>query len=88
MRLLQYNSPGQLSLTKDLDDNIPEYAIRLHIWGVDTDEVAFRDLMEGTSWSKPSYKKVHFCEQRARRDNIQYFWVDTWYIDKLSSAKI
>ena len=40
MRLLERNSAGELSLTKDfVGDNIPEYAILSHTWGVDTEEL-------------------------------------------------
>ena len=66
MRLLQYNSAGQLSLTKDFVNNdIPEYAILSHTWGADTEEVTFRDLMDGTGKSKAGYDKIRFCGERA-----------------------
>jgi len=51
MRLLERNSAGQLSLTKDLiGDDIPKYAILSHTWGAE--EVTFRDLVDGTGKSK------------------------------------
>ena len=76
MRLLEYNSAGQLSLTKDLvGDDIPKYAILSHTW--DTDEVTFRDLMDGTGENKAGYDKIRFCEKQAKRDGLQYFWADT-----------
>ena len=41
MRLLECNSAGQLSLTKDLvGGDIPKYAIHSHTWEPDTNEVA------------------------------------------------
>jgi hypothetical protein len=62
MRLLERNSNGELSLTKDLvGDNIPEYAILSHIWGADTEEVTFKDLMDRTGKSKAGYNKILFC---------------------------
>jgi hypothetical protein len=89
MRLLQYNSAGQLILTENLvGDNIPEYAILSHTWGPDTDEVTFQDLRDGTGQSKPGYKKITFCGDQARYDGLNYFWVDTCCIDKSSSAEL
>jgi hypothetical protein len=62
MRLLQHNSACQLSLTKDLiSDDIPKYTILSHTWGVDTEEVTFKDMMDGTSEGKSGYKKIRFC---------------------------
>jgi hypothetical protein len=87
MRLLERNSAGELSLTKDfVGDDIPEYAVLSHTWGADTEEVTFEDLMDGTGKGKSGYMKICFCEEQARRDGLQYFWVDTCCIDKLSSA--
>ena len=87
MRLLERNSAGELSLTKDfVGDNIPKYAILSHTWGADTEEITFQDLMDGTGKSKAGYKKIRFCGEQARRDGLQYFWVDTCCIDKSSSA--
>src|SRR5271168_1747168 len=89
MRLLERNSAGQLSLTKDLvGDSIPEYAILSHTWGTDIEEVSFQDLMNGTGRDKPGYKKIWFYGEQARSDGLQYFWVDTCCIDKSSSAEL
>jgi len=42
MRLLQYNSDGNFSLTEFFDKAIPDYAILSHRWG--TEEATFEDL--------------------------------------------
>jgi hypothetical protein len=69
MRLLQRNSAGQLSLTKDLiGDDIPKYAILSHTWGAE--EVTFRDLIDGTGESKAGYDKIRFCAQQAAKDSL------------------
>ena len=60
MRLLERNSAGEFSLTKDFGDDIPRYAILLHTWGVDTEEVTFRDLIDGTGEGKAGYGKIRF----------------------------
>jgi hypothetical protein len=87
MRLLERNSAGQLSLTKDLiGDDIPQYAILSHTWGAE--EVTFGDLIDGTGKSKAGYDKIRFCAQQAANDGLQYFWVDTCCIDKSSSAEL
>jgi hypothetical protein len=88
MRLLQCNSGGEFSLTKDFGGEIPRYAILSHRWGLDTEEVTFRDLMDGSGNSKAGYDKIRFCGEQARRDSLQYFWVDTCCIDKSNSNEL
>jgi hypothetical protein len=88
MRLLEYNNDGEFSLTKDFVGKIPDYAILSHTWGADTEEVAYRDLIDGTGKKKVGYKKIRFCGQQARHDGLQYFWVDTCCIDKSNIAEL
>jgi hypothetical protein len=90
MHLLQCSETGEISLTKDLvgDDPIPLYAILSHTWGLDTEEVTFEDLTNGTGEEKPGYEKIRFCGVQARQDKLQYFWIDTCCIDKSSSAEL
>jgi hypothetical protein len=56
MRLLQYNSNGDLSLIEFLESDIPKYAILSHRWG--TEEVTFEDLLDSTSKNKAGYSKI------------------------------
>jgi hypothetical protein len=86
MRLLQSDSDGNLSLTEFFEDGIPEYAILSHRWGAE--EVTFRDLTDGTSKDKAGFPKIQFCGEQARRDGLQYFWVDTCCIDKSNSTEL
>lgn len=89
MHLLEHNNSSEFSLAKDfVDDDIPRYAILSHTWGEDTEEVTFKDLIENTGKSKAGYEKIRFCGEQAKRDGIQYFWVDTCCIDKSSSAEL
>ena len=88
MRLLEWKSDGDFSLTKDLIHDIPPYAILSHTWGADTEEVTFEDLTDGTGKSKAGYNKIRFCGEKAAGHNLQYFWVDTCCIDKSSSVKL
>lgn len=88
MRLLKYVD-GKFEPPKDLPkDTLPRYAILSHTWGADTEEVTFQDLKEGTYTNKSGYQKLLFCEQQARRDGIQYFWVDTCCIDKSNNTEL
>jgi hypothetical protein len=89
MRLLKCADGNRLSLTKDLPiDNIPPYAILSHTWGPDTDEVTYRDLMDGTGRDKVGYKKIQFCAGQAMRDGLEHFWVDTCCIDKSDLVEV
>jgi hypothetical protein len=89
MRLLERNNAGEISLTKYLvSDDIPRYAILSHTWGADTEEVTFKDLIDGTGKGKLGYEKILFCGQQAKRDSLQYFWVDTCCIDKSNSVEL
>ena len=55
---------------------------------METDEVTFKDLVDGTSKGKIGYNKIQFCGEQAKTDGLQYFWVDTCCIDKSSSAEL
>jgi hypothetical protein len=86
MRLLEYNNNGEFSLAEFFGDDIPRYAILSYRWGAE--EVTFKDLMNGTGKSKAGYSKIQFCGEQARRDGLQYFWVDTCCIDKSNSTEL
>jgi hypothetical protein len=89
MRLLEYNSDGEFSLTKDfVGDEIPEYTILSHTWGADTEEVTYRDLVDGTRKNKVGYEKIRFCGEQARRDGLHNFWVDTCCINQSSDREL
>ena len=88
MRLLTFQDDGEFSLTKDLVDNLPPYAILSHTWGDDDDEVSFKDLLEGSGKSKAGYRKIQFCAKQAARDGLQHFWVDTCCIDKSNNTEL
>jgi hypothetical protein len=88
MRLLELQSNGDVSLTKDLLSNIPPYAILSHTWGDDEDEVTFKDLTEGSGKTKHGYNKILFCAKQARNDGLQHIWIDTCCIDKSNNAEL
>ena len=89
MRLLTFDGASGSILSKTFyGDILPPYAILSHTWGEDTDEFDFRDLIGGTGKDKPGYRKVLFCGERARIDELKYFWVDTCCIDKSNSVEL
>jgi len=51
-------------------------------------EVTFQELIDGSGKHKAGYKKIRFCGEQAKRDDLQYFWVDTCYIDKTNSTEL
>lgn len=73
IRLLEISESGELDFTKDLKDNIPIYAILLHAWGREDEEVEFNDLMTGFSKDKQGYLKIQFCQEQAYNDRIHKF---------------
>jgi hypothetical protein len=87
MRLLHYNTDGGFSLTEFFEGDIPKkYAILSHRWGAE--EVTFKDLNDGTSKGKAGYSKIQFCGEQAKRDGLQFFWVDTCCIDKSNAVEL
>jgi hypothetical protein len=87
MRLLAYKD-GKISLTADLRNDLPAYAILSHTWGRDDEEVNYRDLMDGTGEEKIGYMKIRFCAEQAKRDGLGYYWVDTCCIDKSDPIEV
>ena len=86
MRLLKYNNNGDFSLTEFFESDIPKYTILSHRWGAE--EVTFKDLIDGTGKSKAGYGKIQFCGEQTKYNSLQYFWVDTCYINKSNSTEL
>jgi hypothetical protein len=89
MRLLYYREDGELGVTDDLidADATRPYAILSHTWGKDEEEVSFEDLANNRGKDKAGYKKMQLCGEQAKRDGLQYFWVDTCCINKANKAE-
>jgi hypothetical protein len=88
MRLLQLQDDGEFNLVEFVGSNIPDYAILSHTWGSDNDEVTYQDMSSGTGKEKAGYNKIRFCGNQAKKDGIEFFWIDTCCIDKASSAEL
>ncbi|RYN52528.1 hypothetical protein AA0117_g13366, partial [Alternaria alternata] len=94
MRLLHTTDYGRLGWTEDLiGDKIPPYAILSHTWK-EGQEVTFADLkdldnaVDVNAQHKEGYRKIRFCAQQAKRDGLDYFWVDTCCIDKANNTEL
>lgn len=90
MHLLRCSYTGEFSLTENFvsDKPIPPYAILSYTWGPDTNEVTFDDLNNGCGKEKPDYEKIRFCGRQVGQDGLQYFWIDTCYINKANKAEL
>lgn len=84
MRLLNRKT---LQLELFQDEPYPSYAILSHRW-CDT-EMTIRDLQDGKAHLCPGgYEKMLLTCAQAARDQIDYVWIDTFCIDKESSAEL
>jgi hypothetical protein len=77
MRLLKLERNGRFSLTQFSGNNIPQYAILSHTWERNDQELTYHDLVNGLGSEKIGYRKIQFCAEQARKDELQYFWVDS-----------
>ena len=74
------------------EESRPQYAIVSHRW--EEEEVTFQDMNGddinhvSTLQDKKGYQKNVACAAQARKDGLDYFWIDTCCINKLSSAEL
>jgi hypothetical protein len=78
MRLLQYNDDGKFTFTKYLATNVPKYAILSHTWGLDGDEVTYKDLVDGVWEGKAGYRKLTLCAKQAKCDDVKIYRRSMW----------
>ena len=77
MRLLHINADGSFSLATFFSNNTPSYAILSHRWEPNEQEFTFEDVTNSTGKGKVGYSKIQFCGEQAKKDDLQYFWVDS-----------
>lgn len=87
MRLLRIKPGGGFELSNFNTDEIPPYAILSHTW-VEGQEITYDELVAGEGKNKAGYAKLCFCEERATKDGVSYFWVDTCCIDKQDNIEL
>jgi hypothetical protein len=87
MHLLEYNRDGELVSTNFDNNKLPPYAILSHSWGEEAEEVSFKDIIRNAGKDKSGYQKIQFCGEQAKRDGLQYFWIDTCCINKANKAE-
>ncbi|MCJ1312462.1 hypothetical protein MMC25_006136 [Agyrium rufum] len=88
MRLLKVGSHGEVRLARDFVNDAPHYAIFSHTWGRDEDEVTIEDLKNGSRMNKAGFGKIQFCAKKAKKDDLEYFWVDTFCINKVNYTEL
>lgn len=79
--------PVRLS-KRNFISNIPDYAILSHRWGSREDELTYKEMVKGKGKEKAGYRKIELCGEQARKDGLDYFWVDTCCIDGRDSADL
>lgn len=88
MRLINTQT---LHLDEFFGSNIPPYAILSHTWG---QEISFQQWMEWQAGKDlplgrtDAFTKIHGACGQARRDKLEWLWVDTNCIDKTSSSEL
>jgi hypothetical protein len=83
MRLLNTET---FTLGEFFGENIPPYAILSHRW--EAEEVTFRDLNDGNGPGLAGYSKILGLCTQAKKDSLDWAWIDTCCIDKSSSAEL
>lgn len=88
MRLINTQTLQLRDFVKDVSDtSFPRYAILSHTW--EDAELTFEEFQNVSKLrKKPSSKKItEFCA-RARKDGLDWAWIDTCCINKSSSAEL
>jgi hypothetical protein len=67
-----------------------KYAILSHQWAKNGEvEVSFQDMRSiEQARKKPAFFKISGTQLQAKKDSLEYFWVDTCCIDKSSSSEL
>ncbi|RYP64941.1 hypothetical protein DL770_009096 [Monosporascus sp. CRB-9-2] len=66
---------------------VPPYAILSHTWGKDEEELSFRDIQTGNI-KKAGKIKLEGCCEQAKKDNLEYAWINTCCIDKTDAVEL
>ncbi|KIN07159.1 hypothetical protein OIDMADRAFT_64423, partial [Oidiodendron maius Zn] len=83
MRLLNTTS---LELVEFFGEQVPQYAILSHTW--EDEEVSFQYIQDPACKGLRGFTKIAACCRQAREDELDWVWIDTCCIDKLSSSEL
>ena len=83
MRLLNTTS---LELVEFFGDHVPQYAILSHTW--EDEEVSFQYIRDPACRGLRGFAKITACCRQAKEDELDWVWIDTCCIDKLSSSEL
>jgi hypothetical protein len=83
MRLLNTRT---LELAEFIGDQLPDYVILSHTWGVD--EASYQDVQAKNCQDRKGWSKVLGACKQARTDGFKWIWCDMICIDKSSSAEL
>jgi hypothetical protein len=87
MRLLSSKPSGVFELSTFDDNDPPPYAILSHTWS-EGEEIEYDELVAGKGKNKAGYAKLRFCGERAAKEGLNYFWVDTCCINKRDNNEL
>lgn len=88
MRLLNVAN-FELTSFDGVEGDIPSYAILSHTWG--NDEISFQDIQKQSleyTIGSPAFGKIRQSCLQARRDGLQYVWIDTCCINKENNSEL
>lgn len=80
-----------LELETFLEEKAPPYAILSHTWGAPDEEISYHDLRRNTldgDRQGHGMKKLRGCCEQAKKDGLDYVWIDTCCINKDSSKEL
>lgn len=83
MRLLNTST---FELPEFFGKSIPVYAVLSHRW--EDEQIALPNLQDGSGKILPGWSKPENCCAEARRLGLNYIRIDTFCIDKPSSADL
>lgn len=91
LRLLERRTNGAIVFREMTSGDVPAYAILSHTW--EKEEVLLQDMIENAgiaskTVNKAGWRKIQFCADQAAADGLQYFWIDTCYIDKKNAVEL
>lgn len=73
------------------DPTTGAYAILSHTWRLEGDEITYQDMVSKSLqelMTRESAHKIRLTCEQAKRDSLDYVWIDTCCIDKTSSAEL